>query len=87
MTDFVYIDYTNYRRERAWRRVIPLGIKFDSNEWHPEVQWLLTAFEVDKNTWRTFAMKDIHAWQSSAPSEAPVVRGALTAALGLIGEG
>jgi hypothetical protein len=70
--DHIWIDYTNYRGERAWRHVIPLEIRFTSNEWHPEVQWLLTAFDVaeNKNAWRTFAMKDICAWQSAAPAEA-----------------
>lgn len=58
----VTIDYTNYRGERATRRICPESISFQSNHWHPESQWLLTAFDVEKGANRTFAMKDIHSW-------------------------
>jgi hypothetical protein len=59
----VIIDYTNWRGERALRRIIPLSIAFENNEYHPETQWLMEAVDVDKGKIRTFAMRDIHSWQ------------------------
>ena len=64
----VIIDYTNYRGERAERRISPIMIYFRATEHHPEPQWLLDAHDLDKDAGRTFAMKDIHAWK---PEEAP----------------
>lgn len=58
----VVIDYTNYKGERGLRKIIPFGIDFTSNLWHPEEQYLLFALDVEKNTTRFFAMKDIHSW-------------------------
>jgi hypothetical protein len=62
MLEGVTIDYTNYRGERGLRRILPLDIKFGSNEWHPEPQWLLIAIDEDKKAERIFALKDIHSW-------------------------
>lgn len=59
----VLIDYTNWRGERSIRRVWPLSIRFENNEWHPDTQWLLEAVDIDRATVRTFAMSSIHSWQ------------------------
>ena len=61
--DPVTIDYTNYRGERALRRVIPMGLRFGSNAWHKESQWLLEVFDEERQHVREFAMKDIHGWK------------------------
>ncbi len=53
------IVYTNYRGEQAERRVIPARIWFGSTDWHPEPQWLLEAFDLDRGAERSFAMRDI----------------------------
>jgi hypothetical protein len=59
----VTIDYTNWRGERAVRRIIPEGICFVANEWHPTEQWIMTAIDVDKGgEVRTFAIAQIHSW-------------------------
>lgn len=58
----VWIDYTNYRGERGVREVVPLGIRFGATEHHPEPQWLMDAYDVQKEAERTFAMNDVHAW-------------------------
>lgn len=55
---FVF-DYTNWRGEKDRRRVIPHGMRFGSTEWHPEPQWLMKAFDLDKQADREFAMRDI----------------------------
>ncbi len=58
----VEIDYTNWRGERSKRRIVPLTIRFESNEWHPEAQWICEAIDCDRGDTRSFAMKDIHSW-------------------------
>lgn len=54
-------EYTNHRGKNSRRRVIPERVLFNQTWWHPEPQWLLDAWDVDKNARCTFAMKDIHA--------------------------
>lgn len=58
----VSIVYTNYKGNTSLRRIIPKEVLFASNEWHKEKQWLLIAFDVDKQADRTFALKDVRAW-------------------------
>lgn len=57
----VLIDYTNWRGERDWRTVEPVGIFFGSNEWHKEKQWLMYA-RVD-GVVKTFALAMVHKWE------------------------
>jgi hypothetical protein len=58
----IVIDYTNHRGERGLRRVVPDegGLHYEMTEWHPERQWILYAFDLDKGARRGFALKDIH---------------------------
>jgi predicted DNA-binding transcriptional regulator YafY len=58
----VVIDYTNHRGERRKRVVVPSFVAFEFNEWHPQAQWLLHAWDVEKAAMRTFAMAGIHEW-------------------------
>jgi predicted DNA-binding transcriptional regulator YafY len=58
----VVITYTNHRGETTARRIRPLGMYFGTTEWHPEEQWLLEAWDLDKRDTRTFAMDHIHQW-------------------------
>lgn len=51
--------YTNYRGETGKRRVMPKRIWWGSTEYHPEPQWLLLAFDLDKQADRDFAVRDI----------------------------
>lgn len=60
--DPLIIGFTNYEGEYSLRRIIPLGRPYlGSTEWHPETQWLLSAFDLDKGSTRDFAMKDFGA--------------------------
>lgn len=65
----IVIDYTNHRGERRERTVRPdryLGMAalfFGATEHHPGEQWVLHAWDYEKQAWRTFAMKDIHSWR------------------------
>ena len=58
----IKIVYTNYKGETAVRTIIPKEIKYGKTEYHPEEQWLLVAFDIEKQAERTFAMKDVRAW-------------------------
>lgn len=61
----VEIDYTNHRGERRIRHIFPLTIEWGSNQWHPEDQWLLHAFDADRDEpARGFAMAGIHSWKA-----------------------
>lgn len=59
----VEIDYTNWKGERATRRIRPHDVRHAHNEYHTTPQWLLGSRDLDKDTYRTFAMKDIHSWK------------------------
>lgn len=54
----VALTYTNYRGETSVRRITPMGIHFGSTDWHPEPQWLVRAYDHDKQATRDFAFKD-----------------------------
>lgn len=58
----IKILYKNYRGETTLREIVPIEIIFGSTEFHPEKQWLLKAYALEKNEERTFAMKDILEW-------------------------
>lgn len=68
MDKAVRILYTNYRHETAIRTIIPEKIWYGSTSWHPEQQWLLDAFDVEKGERRSFAIADIKSWMNVATS-------------------
>ena len=58
----VKILYTNWKGVTSYRNIVPKSIEFKSTEWHNEEQWILNAFDLDKNADRGFALKDIKEW-------------------------
>ena len=58
----VKIKYTNYKGQTAWRRILPTKILFTSTNWHKQNQWILEAFDYDKEEMRQFAVQDIERW-------------------------
>ncbi len=58
----VMIDYTNWRGERGVRRITPSSMRFSATEYHPKPQWLIDAFDHEKQASRTFAVADVHQW-------------------------
>ena len=58
----IKILYTNWKGKTSYRNIIPKSIEFKSTEWHKEEQWILNAFDIDKNADRAFALKDIKEW-------------------------
>ncbi len=65
----VRILYTNHRGDTAWRRIVPESIQWGSTDWHPEPQWLLWAFDLDRDAVRTFALRDIWRWGTLSPED------------------
>jgi predicted DNA-binding transcriptional regulator YafY len=61
MNDFtvVQFNYVNHRGERAERHVRPIRVWFGSTGFHPEGQWFLEAFDLDRQGTRDFAMSGI----------------------------
>ena len=59
----VIIDYTNYKGERTRRNITPKNIVYKSTEQHPMTQWILVAYDHDKQAFRDFAMSSIHSWE------------------------
>lgn len=62
----VVIGYINYRGKASCRRILPRTIRFAASEWHPEPQWLLDAYDLDKQAERSFALNNVMAWNVPA---------------------
>ena len=58
----ICVVYKNYRGETASRKIIPLRLYFGKTEYHPEKQWLLHLWDLDRRDYRTYALKDIISW-------------------------
>jgi len=52
--------YTNWKNETTKRKAVFTNISYGSTEYHPEIQWLLEAYDLDKREKRIFAMKDMN---------------------------
>lgn len=52
--------YRNHRGRISERRISTdrIRMSFGSNEWHPDPQYLLHAFDLDIQAWRHFALRD-----------------------------
>lgn len=55
----ISVIYRNWRGEVGQRRILPRQIEFKATEWHPEPQWIMHAWDLDKKEWRDFALKDM----------------------------
>lgn len=73
-SELVRIDYTNWRGERRWRVIYPGALRFGSTEWHPNVQWLLSATDMEDGKVKDFAMASIHRWEPSWPQDKELAR-------------
>lgn len=62
-TKTVRIVYKNWRGEVGERTIQPVKIWYGATEWHPEKQWFLKAFDIDKQAERDFALIDIIHWK------------------------
>lgn len=50
------IMYTNWKGVRRERIIRPISIFFGANRWHPDLQWLVVAWDMEKRERRTFAL-------------------------------
>lgn len=55
----VKIKYKNWKNEIAIRNIYPNEIWYGSTEYHKEPQFLLSAWDIDKQAFRDFALIDI----------------------------
>ncbi len=68
---FLSFWYKNYRGELSERVAIPIRIYHGATEWHPEPQWLLEAWDMEKDAVRAFAMSDMQAPPPSPEAISP----------------
>lgn len=54
----ISMTYTNYKGETAVRRIVPISVDFGTTYWHRKPQWLLSAYDLDKEAHREFALSD-----------------------------
>ncbi|MFC1870642.1 hypothetical protein ACFLXW_00050 [Candidatus Dependentiae bacterium] len=59
----VTVLYTNWRGETAERAIKPIEIYWGKTEWHPEEQWLLRVWDIERDAERCYTMKDIKEWR------------------------
>lgn len=62
-TDQIMLSYTNYRGETGVRNIRPIRIYWGVSDWHPEPGFLLHAWDIDKQDYRDFALKDCNFTQ------------------------
>lgn len=74
----VNIEYTNHRGDRSVRRIIPRNFTFGITSFYPTPQWLLAAFDVDKQAMRVFALQNIHEWKPCLDEVPPLERSLTT---------
>lgn len=72
----VSFRYTNHSGVSAMRRVVPERIWFGSTDWHTDPQWLLEAFDCDRQALRCFAMRDIDGFNPDNSTRVPSGSGA-----------
>lgn len=61
--NLVQFTYTNHRGETSLRKILPIRLWFGSTAWHPDPQWLLEGFDLDKQATRDFAMEGVKDWK------------------------
>lgn len=69
MSQAVRFTYKNWRGEVAVRTVVPVHFWWGTTDYHPQKQWLLTAWDCDKQAHRHFAVQDINNWQPTGEVE------------------
>jgi hypothetical protein len=64
------VEYTNYRGETARRIIVPVRFWWGKTEWHQEDQWLLHAWDAEKEAYRDFSFQDMRPIPNDATSSA-----------------
>jgi predicted DNA-binding transcriptional regulator YafY len=58
----IKVRYKNGRGEVGTRDIIPLEVIYGSTEWHKEEQWFMKAWDLIKNDYRIYALRDVLEW-------------------------
>lgn len=58
----IAVEYKNYRGETAVRKVIPLELYYGNTEYHPQDQWLLRVWDMEKDAERIYSLQGIKKW-------------------------
>jgi len=56
--------YKNHRDAVEWRRIEVPVFFYGNTPWHPDVQWMLRGYDLDRNSFRDFAVKNILEFKS-----------------------
>lgn len=64
------VEYTNWRGETARRVIVPIRFWWGHTEWHLHDQWMLHAWDVEKEAYRDFAWQDMRPVPNPATSSA-----------------
>jgi hypothetical protein len=57
--DIITFTYTNYKGETSVRTAKFVSISYGSTEYHPEPQFLIAGYDLDKKGLRGYAVKDM----------------------------
>ncbi len=55
----IIFGYRNWQGKIGVRTARVIRLTYGATEWHPEPQWLLEAFDIEKNAVRAFALRDM----------------------------
>lgn len=71
----IKMRYKNWRGEVSNRSILPVGtLERKATEYHPEPQWIMRAWDFDKQAYRDFALADCDfAAMQPTPQEAAKV--------------
>lgn len=58
----IKVRYKNYRGEVAVRLIVPIRYEYKATEYHPEEQWILVVWDVERDAVREYAASDIIQW-------------------------
>lgn len=53
------VTYTNYRNETSTRHILPINLYYGNTKYHKEKQWILEVWDLDKDAYREYSLKDI----------------------------
>lgn len=67
----VNVFYTNWRGEGRYRNILPHSetLRFGTNEWHKEPQWLFKATCLESQTIKEFSMEGVSEWQVASDAD------------------
>lgn len=57
--DKIEFDYVNWKGEKEFMKVEVGEFYYGTNEYHKEPQWLMEAYDLNKQVHRMFAMKNM----------------------------